>query len=131
MPNSYSLVSGKYIQDLHNSLHMSRISISAVSWAWLLPRRGRSGRRLDFYGKHHASSLKKSAAWWLPNQVESALKTNFHIHQKPVNQKVPLRGICIVKLKDQATNLSEVLAWSFSLKSVLRTANFFQCFHRH
>ena len=26
---------------------------------------------------------------------------------------------------DQAANLSEVLAWSFSLKSVLRTANIF------
>ena len=33
---------------------MNRINVSAVSWAWLLPRRGRSGRRLDFYGKHHA-----------------------------------------------------------------------------
>ena len=60
---------------------MSRISLSAVSWAWLLPRRGRSGRRLDFYGKHHATSSKMSAAWWQPYQVESASKTNFYIPQ--------------------------------------------------
>ena len=33
---------------------MNRINSSAVSWVWLLPRRGRSGRRLDFYVKHHA-----------------------------------------------------------------------------
>ena len=43
----------------------------------------------------------------------------------PVNQKVPLRGTYNVQLMDQAANLSEVLAWSFSLKSVLRTANIF------
>ena len=128
--NKKTLVSGKYIQHLHNSLHMSRISISAVSWAWLLPRRGRSGRRLDFYGKHHASSSKMSAAWWLPNQVESASKTNFYIRPKPVNHKVPLRGTCNIQLMDQAANLSEVLAWSFSLKSVLRTANIFDVFLR-
>ena len=66
-----------------------------------------------------------SAAWWLPYPVESASKTNFHIRPKPVNHKVPLRGTCIVLLSDQAANLSEVLAWSFSLKSVLRTANIF------
>ncbi len=29
---------------------------------------------------------------------------------------------------DQAANLYEVLAWSFTLKSVLRTANIFRCF---
>ena len=102
-----------------------QISISAVSWAWLLPRRGRSGRRLDFYGKHHASSSKMSAAWWQPYQVESASKTNFYIPQNLVNHKVPLRGTCNVQLMDQAANLSEVLAWSYSLKSVLRTANIY------
>ena len=118
-----TLLSRKDHQHLHNSQQMSRISISAVSWAWLLPRRGRSGRRLDFYGKHHASSSKMSAAWWLPNQVESASKTNFYIRPKPVNHKVPLRGTCNVQFMDQAANLSEVLAWSYSLKSVLRTAN--------
>ena len=118
-------MSGKDIQHRHNLLYMSRISISAVLWACLLPRRGRSGRRLDFYGKHHASSSEMSAAWWLPYQVESASKTNFYIRKKPVNHKVPLRGTCYVQLKDQAANLSEVLAWSFSLKSVLRTANIF------
>ena len=106
-------MSGKYIQHLHNSLYMSRISISAVSWAWLLPRRGRSGRRLDFYGKHHASSSKMSAAWWLPNQVESASKTNFYIRPKPVNHKVPLRGSCNIQLMDQAANLSEVVGFTF------------------
>ena len=104
---------------------MNRINISAVSWAWLLPRRGRSGRRLDFYGKHHASSSKMSAAWWQPYQVESASKTNFYIRQNLVNHKVPLRGTCNVQLMDQAANLSEVLAWSFILKSVLRTANIY------
>ena len=43
--------------------------------------------------------------------------------QSPVNQKVPLRGTCSIQYCDQAANLSEVLAWSLSLKSVLRTAN--------
>ena len=57
--------------------------------------------------------------------MESASKTNFHIHQKPINHEVPLRGTYCVLLCDQAANLSEVLAWSFSLKSVLRTANIF------
>ena len=90
-----------------------------------LPRRGRSGRRLDFYRKHHASSSKMSAAWWQPYQVESASKTNFYIPQNLVNHKVPLRGTCNVQLMDQAANLSEVLAWSFILKSVLRTANIY------
>ena len=42
-----------------------------------------------------------------------------------VNHKVPLRGTCNVQLMDQAANLSEVLAWSFILKSVLRTANIY------
>ena len=116
-------MSGKDIQHRHNLLYMSRISISAVLWACLLPRRGRSGRRLDFYGKHHASSSEMSAAWWLPYQVESASKTNFYIRKKPVNHKVPLRGTYNVQLMDQAANLYEVLAWSFSLKSVLLTAN--------
>ena len=124
-------MSGKDIQYRHNLLYMSRISISAVLWACLLPRRGRSGRRLDFYGKHHASSSEMSAAWWLPYQVESASKTNFYIRKKPVNHKVPLRGTYNVQLKDQAANLSEVLAWSFSLKSVLRTANIFRCSPGH
>ena len=104
---------------------MNRINISALSWAWLLPRRGRSGRRLDFYGKHHASSSKMSAAWWQPYQVESASKTNFYIPQNLVNHKVPLRGTCNVLLMDQAANLFEVFAWSFILKSVLRTANIY------
>jgi hypothetical protein len=66
-----------------------------------------------------------SAAWWQPYQVESASKTNFYIRQNPVNHKVPLRGTCNVQLMDQAANLSEVLAWSFILKSVLRTANIY------
>ena len=50
---------------------------------------------------------------------------NFHIRPMPVNHKVPLRGTCNVQLLDQTANLSEVLAWSFSLKSVLRTAYIF------
>ena len=66
-----------------------------------------------------------SAAWWQPYQVKSAPKTNFHIYLKPVNHKVPLRGTCTSQLYDQAANLYEVLAWSFSLKSVLRTAYIF------
>ena len=66
-----------------------------------------------------------SAAWWQPYQVESASKTNFYIPQNLVNHKVPLRGTCNVQLMDQAANLSEVLAWSFILKSVLRTANIY------
>ena len=89
------------------------MSISAVLWACLLPRRGRSGRRLDFYGKHHASSSEMSAAWWLPNQVESAPKTNFYIRKKPVNHKVPLRGTYNVQLMDQAANLYEVVGLTF------------------
>ena len=66
-----------------------------------------------------------SAAWWQAYQVERASKTNFHIRQMPVNLKVPLRGTCTIPPYDQAANLSEVLAWSFSLKSVLRTAYIF------
>ena len=116
---------GRDFQHQHNSVYMNRINVSAASWTWLLPCRGRSGRRLDFYGKHHASSSKMSAAWWQPYQVESASKTNFHIRQNLVNHKVPLRGTCNVLLMDQAANLSEVLAWSFILKSVLRTANIY------
>ena len=76
--------------------------------ARLLPRRGKSGRRLDYYGKHHASSSKMSAAWWQSHQRESASKTNFYIRQMLVNQKVPLRCTCIVQHCDQASNLSEV-----------------------
>ena len=116
---------GKDFQHRHNPLYMNRKNVSAVSWAWLLPRRGRSGRRLDFYRKRHASSSKMSAAWWQPYQVESASKTNFYIRQNLVNHKVPLRGTCNFLLMDQAANLSEVFAWSYSLKSVLQTANIY------
>ena len=73
-------------------------NISAVLWAWLLPRRGRSGRRLDFNGKHHASSSKMSAAWWQLYQEESASKTNFLACQKPANHKITLLRRKILRL---------------------------------
>jgi hypothetical protein len=47
-----------------------------------------------------------------------------------VVHEVPLRGTFLIPPKDQAANLSEVLAWSFSLKSVLRTVYIFDVFPR-
>ena len=54
---------------------------------------------------------------------EKCVEDELPSRQRPVNQKVPLRGTCSIQYCDQAANLSEVLAWSLSLKSVLRTAN--------
>ena len=56
------------------------------------------------------------------------VEDELQIRQSPVSQKVPLRGTYSIQYCDQAANLSEVLAWSFSLKSVLRTANIFDVF---
>ena len=44
------------------------------------------------------------------------------IRQSPVSQKVPLRGTYSIQYRDQAATVFDGLAWSFSLKSVLRTA---------
>ena len=67
----------------------------------------------------------------LERQEHRASKTNFHNGQLAVSHEVPLRGTYRALLKDQAANLPEVLAWSFSLKSVLRTACFFEDFTGH
>ena len=50
------------------------------------------------------------------------------IRQSPVNQKVPLRGTYSIQYRDQAATVFDGLAWSFSLKSVLRTACVFDAF---
>ena len=43
---------------------------------------------------------------------EKCVEDELPIRQRPVNQKVPLRGTCSIQYCDQAANLSEVLAWS-------------------
>ena len=102
------------------------------NWCLLIfPRRGRAGRRPDVIRKHHASPSKMGAAWCMWQEGCSASKTNFCNRQFLVNHEVPLRGTYPVQLKDQAANLFEVLAWSFSLISVLRTAYFFEVFTGH
>ena len=87
--------------------------------------------RPDFIRKHHASGSKTHAAWCMRTDAGCASKTNFQIGQLAVGHEVPLRGTFLIQPKDQAANLSEVLAWSFSLKAVLQTAYIFDVFPGH
>ena len=106
---------------------MKQIYASFESWTLILPRRGWSGRRLDFNRETPCKPVDDGRSLVSAESNGKCVEDELPKPSNAYQQKVPLRGTCHFQLCDQAANLFEVLAWSFSLKSVLRTAYIFRC----